>query len=579
MAELVFKMAKNKLLAMIQAIFIAGCTRVLSASEAYFMPYLLISATALICLFRNQNMAVRYSKFEIITTIAFSLLFSIMIALANFRLWSVGGIGIAKLILTFVGTFLSFANILFYLAGRKSIYDVCTTVTDSRKVFLFTFILIVAINSAVLFLCKYPGFLSFDSTLQVEQVLNGTYNNSHPFYHTMMLKGLISIGLMVFSNINAAVATYMVFQICFMAAAFAFAVMTLKEVGSPKWTLILLIAFFALMPYHIIYSITLWKDVIFGGMVLLFTLFLFRMINSVGNGKFNTIGVILSGIGFCLLRSNGLIAFVGTTLLFLLVFKFRQKKLIIIMAAIIVTCFVLKHPVLKMLDVDQPDITESLSIPLQQVALDVIENDDFTEKEYGLINQVADVARIPETYRPYISDPIKELIRERGNQKLVSDKKSDYIGLYFSRLFKHPSTYVKAWIEQTKGYWNSGYSYWIWCLYTDGADLGICNNTKSAFINKLANKYFSHFLKFPLLKPLISIGFFVWILLIVLYLSIIKKNRLLAAITIPSLMVILTLLIATPVFSEFRYAYSIFCTVPAICIIAYISCNHEKKSY
>lgn len=563
-------------LAVLQAVIIAGCTWVLSASDAYFMPYLLILVAALVCLFWNQKKVVRYSRFENITIIVSSLFFSVMIALANYKLWSGGNIGIVRLILTFVGTFISFANILLFLAGRKSNYDVGKTGIAGRKIFLFSFLSIVAINSAVLFLCKYPGFLSFDSTFQVKQVLDGAYNNSHPFYHTMILKAFMSIGLLVFGNINAAIATYMVFQICFMAAAFAFALMTLKQIGAPKWYLFMLLAFYALMPYHIVYSITLWKDVIFGGMVLLYTLFLFRTVNSVGNGKLNMVGVILSGIGFCLLRSNGLIAFVGTTLLFLLVFKFRQKKLLMIMAAVIVASFILKHPVLKALDVDQPDITESLSIPLQQLALDVIENDDFTEKEYDLINEVVDVTRIPETYLPYISDPIKELIRERGNQKLVSDRKSDYMSLYLSRLLKHPTTYVKAWVEQTKGYWNSGYTYWIWDMSQMGREFGISGNVRSELMNKLVNKYQSHFLKFPLLKPLVSIGFFVWSILIVLCLAISKKDEKLAFLTIPSLMVILTLLVATPVSSEFRYAYSVFCTAPVIWFIAYNRCRESK---
>ena len=134
-------------------------------------------------------------------------------------------------------------------------------------------------------------------------------------------------------------------------------------------------------------------------------------------------------------------------------------------------------------------------------------------------------------WKPYISDPIKELVRERGNQKLVSDRKSDYLGLYFSRLLKHPSTYVRAWVEQTKGYWNSGYSYWIWDMSHMGREFGISGKVNSGLMNKLVNKYLSHFLKFPLLKPLVSIGFFVWGILIVLCLAIIKKDEKLAGCT------------------------------------------------
>ena len=511
MSELVSKMVRNVWFAVIQAVIIVACTCLLSKSDAYFMPYILVSVAALVCLFLNRKNEGIFSKNEIVTTFVFSLLFAIMVALANY------GFGFAKCLLVMLGTFISFANILFFGASRKGTCDYHASKQGRWKVFWITFLLISIINSAVLFLCKYPGFLSLDSVLQVRQVLEGSYTNSHPFYHTMILKAFLTIGLTVFGNMNAAVATYMVFQICFMALSFAFAVMTLKEAGALKWSLILLVAFFALMPYHIVYSITLWKDVIFGGVVLLYTLFLYRMLKPLGNANLNTIGLILSGIGFCLLRSNGLIAFVGTTLLFALIFRLQQKKLLVVMASVIVASFILKHPVLKMLDVAQPDITESLSIPLQQVAFDVVENDDFTEEEHNLINQVADMKRIPEVYLPYISDPIKELLRERGNQQAISNQKSDYIGLYFSRLLKHPSTYVKAWVEQTKGYWNSGYSYWIWCLYTDGSELGIHSQTNSGLMNKLVNKYLSHFMKIPVLKLLISIGLFVWSILIALY--------------------------------------------------------------
>ena len=447
---------------------------------------------------------------------------------------------------------------------------------NHKKVFLFTFFFIFIINSAILFLCKYPGFLTMDSVLQVKQTIDGVYTNSHPFYHTLLLKLFLSIGLALFGNMNAAVATYMVFQICFMALSFALAVMTMKEIGAPKWLVIALVAFFALMPYHVAYSITLWKDVIFGGFVLLYTVFLFRILKEVGNSKWNMLGLVLSGLGFCLFRSNGWFAFVGVTLLFLLLFKGQYKKLAIAMAAIIVVSFILKHPVLKMLDVAQPDMTESLSIPIQQVARDVVENKDFTEEQYLLLNQLADVERIPETYLWYISDPMKELMREKGYQQAFADHKADYIKLYFSRLFKHPWTYVKAWVDQTKGYWNSSYPYWIWCLYTDGQDIGIYSTVHSGGMNKAVNSYLSHFSKYQVLKPFFSIGFFVWCILLCLYASIIKKDKVSALMTIPVLMIILSLLVATPVFSEFRYAYSVFCTMPVIDVMTFVGYRRNQ---
>lgn len=568
----------NKWSALIQAVFIVLCAWVLASSDAYFMPYLLVSVSALACLFINlkKKNSRHYTKFEIIVIVVFALLFALMITLANYNLWDNGALGVVKFFLLFFGTFISFANILSFIARREFVTDNAPSNVGYKKVFLFTFLLIVIVNSAILFMCKYPGFLTMDSVLQVKQTMDGVYTNSHPFYHTMLLKLLLSIGLALFGNMNAAVATYMVFQICFMALSFALAVMTMKEIGAPKWSVIALVAFFALMPYHMAYSITLWKDVIFGGFVLLYTVFLYRILKEVGNSKWNMLGLVLSGLGFCLFRSNGWFAFVGVTLLFLLLFKGQYKKLAIAMAAIIVVSFVLKHPVLKLLDVAQPDKAESLSIPIQQVARDVVENKDFTEEQYLLLNQLADVERIPETYLWYISDPMKELMREKNYQQALADYKTDYIKLYFSRLFKHPWTYVKAWVDQTKGYWNSGYPYWIWCLYTDGEDIGIYSTVHSGGMNKAVNSYLSHFSKYKVLKPFFSIGFFVWCILVCLYVSIIKKDKVLALMTIPVLMIILSLLVATPVFSEFRYAYSVFCTMPVIALMTFVGYKRNQ---
>jgi uncharacterized membrane protein len=60
--------------------------------------------------------------------------------------------------------------------------------------------------------------------------------------------------------------------------------------------------------------------------------------------------------------------------------------------------------------------------------------------------------------------------------------------------------------------------------------------------------------------------------------AIIRNDKVLALIAVPSLMVIATLLVATPVFSEFRYAYSVFCTMPVIGIMACISNKKEAPT-
>ena len=54
----------------------------------------------------------------------------------------------------------------------------------------------VALANYHLFLAAYPGILTNDSISQMQQLLsNSNYSNHAPFYHTMLIKGCVSIGL------------------------------------------------------------------------------------------------------------------------------------------------------------------------------------------------------------------------------------------------------------------------------------------------------------------------------------------------------------------------------------------------
>jgi len=553
----------------IELILMAFCFGELLKTDSFYFPYLVFGGIALLCLIQNSRyVRLRYKSLNGILVIIFSVVFSLMITLSNYEIWAVGGKrSPVLLILMFLGAYIAAKQIFVWLVNHRETFFYKKQSSGRKKpivAFLIPFAIIAIINLAVLFLCKYPGVVTEDSMWQIEQTLTGEYSNHHPFYHTMIIKGLMGIGMALFHNINAAVAFYSAVQILFMAMCFAFAVLTLCRAGAPRGALILLTAFFALMPYHIMYSMSMWKDIMFGGMVLLFVLFLYRSLKSEKKEFFHIICLGLTGLGVCLLRSNGLFAFVGTTIVFVIIWKLRKKKILFTMIVVIVLSFVLKHPVLNTLHVTQPDFVESLSIPEQQLARDLIENDDFTEEELQLIDHVADHNRMEEVYKPWLSNPIKNLVRNEGDQQYLSDRKMDFAKLYISRSLQHPDSYVKAWIDQTRGYWNSGYPYWVTTDNVLENDYGIERVTKSEFINQRVDSYVSWYEDFPMLQIMISIGVFVWLTLIALFVTMVRRDKTLFMLTIPLLMIVFTLLISTPVYSEFRYSYSVFCTIPAV---------------
>ena len=498
-----------------------------------------------------------------------SLLLTLMVVAANYNLWSDGGLKSMFLcLILFVGTLLAWGSILYWIALRR---EMIVWEPSGRWspgiVFLTVFLCISGVNLLLLFLCKYPGNLTTDSIRQMTQVLTGLYRNHHPVCHTLTIGFFVNLGFSLFHEINAAVAVYSVFSILFMAASFAFCATTMTQLRVPNRIVALTSVLFGLMPYHIMYSMTMWKDVLFGAFTLLFILFFFRCIRQMGRPAFRWIGLFLSGLGICLYRSNGFFAFVLTVLCFFALWRFRFRKMLFVLLGIIICAFIVKHPVLKALDIPQADLVESLSIPVQQMSRDVIENDDFTEDQLALLEEVIELDRVADTYKPYISDPIKGLIRDKDNQTYLVDHAGDYAALYLKRLFKHPSSYLKAWIDQTKGYWNAGYPYWRWLDMVMTNDLGIERTVRCETLNTLVDRYLTFFEDCPPLQIFVSIGLFDWLLLLVLFIAVLRRDKLGVLLTVPMIANVVSLLIATPVFSEMRYNYAVFCALPVAAVL------------
>ena len=282
---------------------------------------------------------------------------------------------------------------------------------------------------------------------------------------------------------------------------------------------------------------------------------------------FNYVGLIITAFGVCLLRSNGYFVFVFTVLCFLLLWKLSKKRIVMVMLIVLAGSFVLKHPVLKAIGVTQPDLIESLSIPSQQIARDIVDHNDLTDEQKELLSRVIDIDRIPESYSPFISDPIKNLVREKGNQGYIRQNTTGFIRLYFSLGVKHPLTYLRGWIDQTRGYWNAGYDYWRWYDGVVENGLGIYRTVHSERAHTILTWYLTQFSNQPALWIFLCIGFFDWMMLIALYIAIVRKDKVGVMLTIPNIMVVLSLLAATPVYSEFRYNYSVFCALPIVCAL------------
>ncbi|MGN0976796.1 MAG: DUF6020 family protein [Faecousia sp.] len=556
----------RKTLLFAEALFIYTWLSNLAKTDSYYSVYMLCAIAGLCCIYDNSKTRPMFSKQAGIWVAVFSALFSLAPILANYFLFEpfTALISLFNLGCCFLGGFFIAGNILLCLLNRLPLAADDSLRKHSGWVFLFPFLTVSVLDLMYLLFAAYPGVLTTDSVSTMEQIVSGIYNNTMPFWHTMTVKLFYEIGYLIFGEVNAAVAFFQAAQILFLAACFAYALMTLYQAGVPKWCLALVYVLYAFLPYNIVYSVTMWKDVLFGGAVLLFVTSLYRILRGIGSSQIRSyVFFALGGIGLSLWRTNGWYAFLVTTIVMLILLRKQYKTLLLILCAVLVLCWILINPLLSALNVSGTDRMEALAVPFQQVARVIANDRELTEGERELLSEAFWLDRVQELYTPETVDPVKFEAFRHDNRDYVEQHLWDYAKLYVRLGLRYPGDYLKAWIEETKGYWNGGYFFWIYTKGVDTNNLGIVSSGGGNIISSLFAAAF-RFLEQPgIFQPLYSIGLCVWLILGSCLLNIWRKRKEFL-LTIPVIVLIVGLWLGTPVYAEFRYAYPFFLTMPVI---------------
>lgn len=571
----------NKLSVIFQALLIYTWLTVLSplsVTDTYYSVYLLCGALGLMCLYDNyKSSRCCDSKKQWILWL-FSGWFSLAVVFANFALFEplsvlqnlfdglccfAGGLCVGKAVLTYLLDRLPFA--IGYPARNRA-----------GRVFLLVFGIITLIDLMYLFFGIYPGILTTDSVTTIRQLMGDeAYNNTMPFWHTLTVQPFVKLGLAVFGNMNAAVACFHVAQILFMAGCFAFVIMTLYQIGAPLWFVVGAFCVYAFQPHNIVYAVTLWKDIPFAGATALFITSLYRLLKDVGNKKENYAGFLLGALGFSLWRTNGWYAFLVTVMVMVFLLGRTNKRLLILMTAVLMLCWVLLNPVLALLGVSETNLVEAFAVPMQQVARVIWEGRELTPEEAGLLGEIFWLDKIRQLYDPLTVDPIKFETFRYDQVEHIRANAGEYLGLYLSLGLKYPGDYLKAWIEETKGYWNGGYFFWIYTLQMGSNPYGIETAVEPNLIGRLLAAMFRYLEKPAFLQILTSIGLHVWALVSCTLVNILKKKEEFL-LSIPLLVLIFGLWLGTPVYSEFRYAYPMFVSMPLILAVTLFAPDTPK---
>lgn len=433
------------------------------------------------------------------------------------------------------------------------------------------------------YLYQYPGIMTPDSINQFEQVLGLIpYSNHHPWVHTLLFGFFYQIGYALTGDMVTAVSVYTFFQMCLLAGSVAYFISTLRLHRIRPFVLILIAAFYALIPYHAVFSVTIWKDIPFAAAVLLFNCSILRL-SVYGSINAKNLSIFtISGVIICLFRSNGWYAFLLALPFLLFGFRKKAKTLYPVILVILCCAAIVRYPVMQAFQVKQPDFIESVSIPMQQITAVICNDRALTDEETALIENVVDLTYIHELYNPGFADNIKELVRA-GNQDYLVTHKKEFLRLWLDLGLRYPGDYLTAYVNQTYGYWYPDSFYLV--AEAEGVsatDLGVSHRPLIGGPLVVKGKEIAIKLgsMVPLYGTLWSMGAACWVLLFSICVTLIRTEHHKLICYLPSAALLFTVLIATPVATEFRYVYFMVLSLPFYLITAMLpegesaACGH-----
>lgn len=323
-----------------------------------------------------------------------------------------------------------------------------------KNYIIISFIIFVILM--LILLGFYPGLLSYDSDNQWQQVQSGIITDAHPFFSTFFM--------LILSKIWNNVTVVVIYQIILISVTWGYLCKVLKVENKNQ---IILMYIFSIMvfltPLICLFSITVWKDIIYTSYLFLCAIMLFDWINS--NYKFNTIKYCLLGLLFSLTfsyRHNGIIVAILLIILFYVIAFKKYKKRIInkqnlkksFYVFISFFCIILFISIPKKIilensqkKVNNQEISYSTidNYMLWMMGAHIKENNIKNISDITFLNKIIPIDEWKETYNPYlINDTVST--KKLDKEYLITHEKK-FRDIFIKYSLKNPMTIFKHYLK------------------------------------------------------------------------------------------------------------------------------------
>lgn len=427
-------------------------------------------------------------------------------------------------------------------------------------------------------LAYYPGVVTEDSLVSLMQAENLSLLYNHiPVAYTLLITLFTWIGWAL-GDRNFGVFLFTLVQMILMAGALSYSIYWIRtRISKNKAVTYILLFFYGLNPVIALYSVTMWKDVLFSAWILLFCLFLFDVGISKGAVLEGKKGLIRLGVLFTLAafgRNNGIYVVILIWTVLLIIYKEIRMKLFAAGGGIILSILLIQRSGYQAMEIDQSGFAESVGIPLQQICYTVVQDGTLTEKDEEFLEKVIPIQTIKECYSPVSADNIK--FNPEFDTAFFEAHKAEFIKLYLRMLPPNLPYYVESYLLSTVGFWHIEPIGWL------GSD-GVSKNEMGIYGIDYLKEWFHLDGKGKLTSavtsmqrwPVTNVGLLVWLVFFYVMLSFMQKQPWKALAALPLVGCWLTIMIATPVCAQFRYVYYYHLMLPVICILLFIKRKEE----
>lgn len=478
-------------------------------------------------------------------------------------------IGKIEFIISIFGLFL----LLFYsfniFLTKAVVYDNFNRNPRKEKKFFFMIWLTFLVAWLPYLGAFFPSIMSPDSIDQWIQATGivGLFNH-HPIAHTLLIRYTI-----FFTGNNPL--GYTLFQMLALSLMITVIIYWMYKKGLNSFWFYLAIIFFAFLPIHGVYSVTMWKDVVFAIIMSFFTLIIAEILTT---KKANLRPYFLLGISALMVmffRNNGVYVILPMAGLLILFIKENRLKITIAMLSALLIYFAVTGPLFTFYKIKKSSLTESLGIPIQQVSRVVFESGKISAEDKMLIGKVIPVSEIKEHYTTVGVDPIK--FNPEFKISAIGENKGDYLKLWLRLMRDNPRLYATAYLDATRGFWDPLARNWSTYFDIYENKYGLYQENLSPTLRQFLINFSERVQWPPPVSLLWSGAFYNYLMLIGGVVMILRKKAKYLLVIAPAFLNWATLLVATPISTSTRYIYSSFLIFPIIIFLSvYDDTSHKQ---